>query len=174
MEVIFILIVSLFLFGNRKNLSSLPSLPSLGLKDKILRYFRPVDENENNTSNTNQNQDENETKTNSNEPYFCDVDPDRYTVGRIGDSKWCLGCGVYLGSLDELGAAKFNRVVRCPPCADSHNRYKRRIARQRRKEQSIKESIQIASAPLPRCSSGAGAEPQVGTQKGSFFTVRSK
>lgn len=151
MEVVFILVVSLFLFGNRKNLSSLPSLPSLGLKARLLKYWRPVDENENNTSNTNQNQDENETKTNSVEPYFCDVDPDRYTVGRIGDKKWCLGCGVYLGSLDELGAAKFNRVVRCPPCAESHNRYKRRIARQRRKaDQAIKESIQIPVTPLPQ------------------------
>jgi hypothetical protein len=86
-----------------------------------------VDENENNATKTNQNQAQNE-------PYFCDVDPDRYTVGRIGDKKWCLGCGVYLGSLDELGSAKFNRLKRCPPCAEAHNRYKRRIARQRRKE----------------------------------------
>ena len=118
-----------WLVVNRRGVWTLPPLPSLRIKlwHKKCPPPETVDENEENKTKTNQNQAQNE-------PYFCDIDPDRYTVGRVGDRKWCLGCGVYLGSLEELGSAKFNRIKRCPPCAEMHNRYKRRIARQRRKE----------------------------------------
>ena len=171
MEIVFILAISVFLWRNRDNISSLPSLKIFLLVRNFFHHGDTVDENENNESKTEQKQAQNEPA--QNELYFYDVDPDRYTAGRVGDRKWCLGCGVYLGSLDELGSAKFNRIKRCPPCADAHNRYKRRLARQKRKNQSINGNIQIANSSPP-AGSGAGAAPQIGTQNGQFVTVRSK
>lgn len=63
--------------------------------------------------------------------------------------KFCVDCGVCLGTLQDLGKAKFNPLKRCPQCQKAHRKiwkheYDVREAKTGRQVRSVQRELLLA------------------------------